>query len=166
MSEEKAILVDKHDNVLEYRVRSKVGNFDLHRIVGVWITNNKGQVLLAQRAHTMHNQPGLWGPAAAGTVAAGETYASTAKRELAEEIGLKGVELTKTGKFMTDKDFGESRMCVVFVGHYHGPLSALRLQKEEVAAVRWTDLLELTHDVANNPKKYVINMKQVIDCLP
>lgn len=160
-----AIIVDTDDNIIEFRNRNQVGTFDLHRIVAVWIVNDAGHVLIAQRAHTMSNQPGVWGPAAAGTVAQGEEYIDTAKRELAEEIGLTGIELAQTGKFVTDKDFGECRMCVVFRGVYNGDTDKLTTQVEEVADVRWTPSNELIHDVTKNPQNYVINMQLVIDCL-
>lgn len=163
--EERAIIVDTEDNVLEYRERSKVGTFDLHRIVAVWIVNDKQEVLIAQRALTMKNQPGLWGPAGAGTVAEGEEYAETAKRELAEEIGLTGIKLVEAGKFSTDKAFGECRMCMVFTGVYTGSLTVLNLQKEEVAAVKWVGMTELSQDIERKPQNYVINMKQVADCV-
>lgn len=165
VKEEFAIIVDQDDNVLEYRNRRKVGTFDLHRITAVWIVNDKQEVLLAQRAHTMHNQPGVWGPAAAGTVAQGEEYIETAYRELEEEISLRGVTLTQVGKFWTDKAFGECRMCVVFTGSYSDSLSKLRLQEEEVAALKWITPEALKSDLAKNPQRYVINLAQVIKCL-
>lgn len=165
INEEFAIIVDQDDTVIEYRNRRKVGTFDLHRIAAVWIVNEKQEVLLAQRAHTMRNQPSVWGPAAAGTVAQGEEYIDTAYRELEEEIGLREVALTQKGKFWTDKDFGECRMCAVFTGTYSGPLSKLRLQKEEVAAVKWVNLADLTADLSKTPQNYVINLAQVIECL-
>jgi isopentenyl-diphosphate delta-isomerase len=162
---EQAVIVDTDDNVLEYRNRDQVGTFDLHRIVAVWIVNADGRVLLAQRAHTMTNQPGVWGPAAAGTVTAGEDYIITAQRELAEEIGLSEVKLRQVGKFVTDRDFGECRMCAVFVGAYDGNIDNLQLQPEEVAAVRWMSVKELRAELTNHPQNFVINMQQVIDCL-
>jgi isopentenyldiphosphate isomerase len=162
---EQAVIVDTDDNVLEYRDRNQVGTFDLHRIVAVWIVNNSGQVLIAQRAHTMQNQPGVWGPAAAGTVAAGEDYAVTARRELAEEVGLTGVALRQVGKFSTDRHFGECRMCAVFVGTYNGDIGQLQLQSEEVAAIRWVTVEDLRTELADRPQDFVINMQQVIDCL-
>ena len=159
---EQAIIVDENDNVVEYRDRRDVGTYDLHRIVAIWITNDQGHVLLAQRALSMSNQPGVWGPAAAGTVAKGEEYIETAYRELSEEVGITDVVLTQSGKFMTDRPFGESRMCAVFTGNYRGELS---LQTEEVASIRWMDADDIKYDVAKNPQNYVINMSQVMGCL-
>ena len=164
-TEEKAIIVDENDTVLEFRERNKVGTFDLHRITAIWIVNDRQEVLLAQRAQTMRNQPGVWGPAAAGTVAAGEEYIETAYRELAEEIGLTGITLVQTGKFMTGKDFGECRICAVFTGSYNKSLESLSLQHEEVAAIRWAKHQDVIDDLITNPNNYVINMSQVIDCL-
>lgn len=162
---EMVIIVDKDDNVIEFRDRQQVGTYDLHRIAAVWIINGNGEALIAQRAHTMSNQPGVWGPAAAGTVSMGEDYLETAQRELAEEIGLSGVQLTQTGKFMTDKDFGECRMCAVFTGLYDGDIATLMLQPEEVAEVRWVTMTQLQTELDANPQNFVINMRQVISRL-
>lgn len=160
---EQAIIVDENDRVVEYRNRRDVGTYDLHRIVAVWIVNAQGRILLAQRAFSMSNQPGLWGPAAAGTVAKGEEYIETAYRELSEEIGISGVTLSQSGKFMTNKPFDEARMCVVFSGNYDG--KTLSLQADEVAKVRWVDLADLKQDLTDNPQNYVINMRYVMNCV-
>ncbi|MCA9330913.1 NUDIX domain-containing protein [Candidatus Saccharibacteria bacterium] len=162
---EYAIIVDEDDNILEYRDRKDVSTYDLHRIVAIWVTNRNGDVLLAQRAHTMCNQPSLWGPAAAGTVAKGESYLETAQRELAEEVGISNIALEEAGKFRTDREFGECRMCVVFVGTYDGDIATLKLQPEEVDAVKWMKPDELQRAVMQNPEQYVINMQNVIDAI-
>ena len=157
-----AIIVNENDAIIEYRKRRDVGRYDLHRIVAVWITDAQGNVLIAQRAHTMSNQPGLWGPVAAGTVAMGEEYHDTAARELAEEVGITGIRLVQVGKFRTDCDFGECRMCAVFAGQYNDNIESLTLQREEVAAVRWVNLPQLRQELTQHPEDFVINMQNVL----
>ena len=44
-------------------------------------------------------RPGYWDVAAGGMVAAGETYEQSAARELEEELGVSGVELTAHERF-------------------------------------------------------------------
>ena len=160
--EEIAVIVDERDQFIEFRDRRAVGTYDLHRIVAVWIVNGKGEILIAQRAHSMKNQPGVWGPAAAGTVNKGEEYEDTALRELSEEIGISGAPLTSAGKFRTDRDFGECRMCTVFTGEYDGDIASLAIQPEEVAQVRWITPSELQRQVELHPENFVINMKNVM----
>jgi len=67
---------------------------EICRITGLWLTDPEGNILLAQRAFNKKLSPGLWGPAAAGTVEEGETYESNIIKEAEEEIGLAGLKPT------------------------------------------------------------------------
>lgn len=159
---EKAIIVDANDRVLEYRDRKLVGRYDRHRIVAVWLTNSRGEVLLAQRAKTVHIQPGLWGPAAAGTVTHTQTYEQAAYHELAEEIGIDNVELVEAGKFRVNRNRGERRMCMVYVGKTDRTIASLQLQREEVGAVRWCSRQDLVQDMKLHQDNYVVTMDLVL----
>jgi 8-oxo-dGTP pyrophosphatase MutT (NUDIX family) len=75
--------------------------------------------------------PGYYDPAAGGVVLAGESYEESATRELAEEMGIRGVPLTRLFDFYFEDEhvrvWGGAFSCV-----YDGELI---LQKEEVESV-------------------------------
>lgn len=68
------IVVDKDDKIITYKKRGTLLSKDIYRVSALWITNKKGEVLLAKRAMDKKLYPGCWGPAVAGTVEKGETY--------------------------------------------------------------------------------------------
>lgn len=81
--------VDEHDSVLNSRSRGDVHRLGLrHRAVHILVCNHKGDVFLQKRAMSKDINPGLWDTSAAGHVDFGESYEESARRELAEELGI------------------------------------------------------------------------------
>lgn len=72
--------------------RSKVHRDGLwHRSTHVWIVARRARaVLLQKRSQEKDTFPGRWDVSAAGHVSAGAESAETARRELAEELGVDG----------------------------------------------------------------------------
>lgn len=68
-------IVDENDKFVSNKERSEVDyKSDIYRVSALWLTNSKGQTLLAKRAMVKDKDPGKWGPAVAGTIDEGETY--------------------------------------------------------------------------------------------
>lgn len=83
-------LVDANDQVIG-RVRRGAAHQDptlVHRSVQILIFTSSGQLLLQRRSASKDLFPGCYCASASGHVASGEDYDSTAKRELAEELGI------------------------------------------------------------------------------
>ncbi len=81
-------IVDSDDNVIARKSINEVNyETDIYRVSALWVTNKKGEVLLAQCSLKHDHQPGLWGPAAAGTVE-DETYEQNMVKEIEEELGI------------------------------------------------------------------------------
>lgn len=103
-------------------------------IVHLAIFDPRGRMLLQRRAAEKRVWPRKWDVSAAGGVSAGETTRTAAVRELEEELGL------STGE-------RELRsVCTVTFNHAFDDyyllkrevdLRELKLQKDEVSAVRW-----------------------------
>ena len=74
-------IVNEQDEIIEYKDRNDRSPEEITRITSLWLGNEKGEVLLAQRAFNKKTSPGLWGPAAAGSVEKGETYDSNIIKE-------------------------------------------------------------------------------------
>ncbi|MEH6565021.1 MAG: NUDIX domain-containing protein [Halopseudomonas sp.] len=135
-SAESVIHVDEHDRPLGTVSRGEAQTRGLiTRCTFIFVFNSAGQLCLHQRTNHKRLYPGFWDVAAGGVVAAGETYAQGAERELAEELGVCGVGLTEHLRFYFES--AQSRLWAgVFSCCWDGPL---RLQPEEVQAVRWIE---------------------------
>ena len=92
-------IVNESDEIIEMKERSQVDyDHDIFRTASVWITNGKGDVLVAQRKFDKKIDPGKWAEAVGGTVDGNDSYFDTAVREAAEELGLNDIKITKGPK--------------------------------------------------------------------
>jgi isopentenyl-diphosphate Delta-isomerase len=149
----RSTIVDKSDEVIGYKDSKEVQPTDIYRVAALWITNSKGEILLAQRAFSKRNDPGLWGPAVAGTVEEGETYDSNIIKEAEEELGLKDIAPTKGPKFfrVTNRTY--------FCQWYHlvldKPLEFFRIEPKEVEAIRWVSKENLLEELKQKPENFL-----------
>ncbi len=60
----------------------------IHRASYILVFNTKGELFVQKRTMTKDMYPGYWDVAAGGVVLAGESYEESARRELAEELGV------------------------------------------------------------------------------
>jgi isopentenyldiphosphate isomerase len=144
--DEVVALVDEQDNVIGQKRRADLTKDDCWRMVSIWIENSSGQVLLQQRSLNKLRSPGLWTPAAEGTVTLGDDYYESAVRELGEEIGLFDVELKPTKKIHAQFESGRRQM--------HGytvvcdwPVEKFTLQAEEVEQIQWVDKAQVIAEI-------------------
>ncbi|MCU1723965.1 NUDIX hydrolase [Pseudomonas sp. 5P_5.1_Bac1] len=139
---ERVAWVDEDDRLLgelpraELRERGLIG-----RCTFILLFNGAGQLCVHKRTLSKAIYPGYWDVAAGGMVAAGEEYADSAARELAEELGVSGVELRAHDHFFFDQP-GNRLWCSVFSAVWDGPL---QLQPEEVSEARFVNL-EVIHE--------------------
>ena len=117
-----------------------VGPGEYRVMVHVCLFNSRGQLLIQRRSPEKAAWPGVWDVSAAGGVDAGETSRQAAEREFREELGapldLGGLRPSVTANF--DGGFDD-----FFLAEGEVEISALRLQREEVAAVRWASRQEV-----------------------
>ena len=134
-------VVDEHDVVQRVASRGEMRRHRLlHRAVSIAVFGTDGRLLVHRRASTKDIWPSFWDIAAGGVVAAGETYAAAAERELAEELGVVGVPLQHIGSGRyTDAAVDEIAHCYRCV--CDGPFV---FADGEVDEVRWVDWLELS----------------------
>lgn len=160
----KIIVVDENDNEIGFKERSEIGPDDIYRVSGLWLTNSKGKILLAQRSFNKHpaHSPGKWGPAVAGTVEKGETYEENIKKEIEEEIGLKDLKLRSVEtKF---RDTGVRKYFVqIFTAKYDMPAEEFKIPKDEVWQVKWFSKKELKTLLKNKSEDFVTSMKTIFD---
>jgi len=91
-------VVDDDDVVVATVLRSQMRAENLrHRAVFVLVRSTRGEVLVHRRSEAKDVWPGWWDLAVGGVVSAGEDYGVAVARELAEEIGVTGVEAVPLG---------------------------------------------------------------------
>jgi len=83
-------LVDLDDHVIGQVRRGEAHRNPalMHRSVQVLVFTHDGRLLLQRRSANKDLFPGYYCASASGHVASGEDYATTAERELAEELGI------------------------------------------------------------------------------
>src|SRR3990167_10492394 len=128
-------IVDKNDDVIEYRERNDQDANAIYRVSSLWIRNSKGEILLARRAFSKSHDPGKWGPAVAGTVEEGETYESNIIKEAEEELGLKNIKPIRGEKLRkkTKWNYFFQRFYLIL----DKDISEFKIQENEVAEIKW-----------------------------
>ena len=146
-------IVDENDKVIEYRERNDLDINDIYRVSSLWITDTDGNILLARRAFDKSHDPGKWGTAVAGTVEEGETYEENILKEAGEELGLKNIRpITGTKKLKENKwnYFVQEFLLTLSVG-----FDDFKIQKDEVAEVKWFSVEELRKKLKENPDEFL-----------
>ena len=140
--------VDEHDNLLGALVRSDLRERGLiGRCTFIFLFNSTGELCVHRRTLSKALYPGYWDTAAGGMVAAGETYAQSAARELEEELGVSGVQLTEHDHFYFED--GPSRLwCRSYSALWDGPLC---LQPEEVMEARFLPIETVLSEAQHKP---------------
>ncbi|KAJ0984916.1 hypothetical protein J5N97_003272 [Dioscorea zingiberensis] len=138
---------------------------DYHRAVHVWIyAESTGELLLQRRADCKDSWPGLWDISSAGHISAGDSSLLTARRELAEELGIS----LPNNAF--ELIFVFLQECVINDGKYINneyndvylvttlapiPMEAFTLQETEVSSVKYISWNEYKNRLANEDVDYV-----------
>jgi isopentenyldiphosphate isomerase len=148
-------IVNKDDEIIGHKKREELDlSKDIIRSSSLWITNNKGQILLAQRKFNKRVDPGKWAEAVGGTVDNDDSYEDTVYREAEEELGIKGQGFT-----LGPKQFVHGPPASYFVQWYHvtldWPIEKFIPQESEVEQVVWWNPQALQRDMAENPDAYI-----------
>lgn len=155
MQEEQVILVNEQDEPLGLMPKMEVHEKALlHRAFSVFIFNNKGELLLQQRAVNKYHSPGLWTNTCCSHQRNGEVNIEAGKRRLREEMGFV-CELKEIFWFVYkapfDNGLTEHELDHVMVGNYN---KDPEINKAEVESYRWMTLEDVKKDIKKFPKKY------------
>ncbi len=132
-------VVNEKDEVLNHLPRSQAHKKGLlHRTIGVIILNDQGQILLQKRVKNKDTFPDMYTVSASGHVDFGESYEQAAKREIWEELGIKG-EL-KFLKTLINDPPEHRQMQSFYLIRNNGPF---KLQYEEVSEARFFTIAEV-----------------------
>lgn len=143
-------IVDDHDRVIDTVPRRRMRAERLqHRGVSIAVIGSDGRLLVHRRAATKDVWPAMWDIAAGGVVSAGEDYATAARRELAEELGVDAAGLDHLGA----GHFADEAVRVIAHGYvtvHDGPFT---FTDGEIEEVRWVTRAEL--DVLMSEQAFV-----------
>ena len=159
MSEELVTLVDETGTPTGATPRSVMRRDNLlHAATAVLLRNAAGQVYLARRTATKDWAPDHWDVGAGGVISDGEDPVSSARRELAEELGVTGVELRPLA---TNLYSDSTTRCFehVYTATWDGPVTH---QVEEVAEGHWADLDELARLLHDPDQPFVPDGRQLL----
>ena len=164
MKEEKVILVDTADTPLGTMPKMEAHEKAvLHRAFSVFIFNQKGELMLQQRALHKYHSPGLWTNTCCSHQRLGETNIEAGKRRLYEEMGF-SVPLQELFSFIYkapfDNGLTEHELDHVMVGYFEAEPT---INPEEVAAWKWISLEELEQDLSRKPENYTVWFKIMFD---
>lgn len=153
------IIVDKNDNQIGVKERDAIDrDNDIYRVSCLWLFNHHGNILLAQRAFSKRHDPGMWGPAVAGTIEEGETYEGNIVKETEEEIGVTGLAMTKGDKVFRDgnrRHFTQRFFAVTDLD-----ITDFRPDPREVHSIRWWEREEFENALREHPEEFLPSLKK------
>jgi isopentenyl-diphosphate delta-isomerase len=151
------VLVDLFDRELGLEEKlSAHRQKKLHRAFSIFLTNDKGEMLLQKRAEDKYHSAGLWANACCSHPAAGEDINSAAARRLVDELGIGGPlkDLRELFGFVYYQSFGELSEFEydhVFLGRYSGPVYP---NPEEISELCWVKIEELQNRIMEHPDSF------------
>ncbi len=155
-------LVDASGNVVGRSTRDVVRRDNLlHAATAVLLRNSAGQVFVHLRAPTKDWRPSHHDCCAGGVIQAGEDPRDSARRELAEELGVEGVALTGLGTSLFE-DHTSRCFEHVFEAVWDGPIV---YADHEVVSGSWMTLPELAAHLADPTWPFVPDTRLLLERL-
>ncbi len=164
MKKEYVILVDTADRELGTMEKMEAHEKAiLHRAFSVFIFNDRGELMLQQRAAHKYHSPLLWTNTCCSHQRQRESNIEAGKRRLREEMGFE-VDLDEKFHFVYKAEFDngltEHELDHVMVGYYNGEPT---INLEEVASWKWINMEVLQQDMKDHPQDYTAWFKIIFD---
>jgi len=161
MSDELIDIYDENNNPTGARKMKSEAHCDglWHRNIHIWIYNSVGEILLQLRAKEKPLYPDVWDVSVAGHVGTGEDLLVSALREVEEEIGLKikpeDLQFFKIRKInMVYKEIQNNEFAYIYFLKFDGDISQLKLQDEELQAIKFFSVQKIEAELKANPDKF------------
>jgi 8-oxo-dGTP pyrophosphatase MutT (NUDIX family) len=147
-ADEIVVIVDEHNQVVGAAPRREMRAMRLpHRSTYILVFNSRGELYVQKRTLSKDVFPGYFDVAAGGVVLAGETYEQGAERELEEEMGIRGVPLTRLFDFSFEDEHTRLWGCA-FSCTYDGMVV---LQEEEVESGAFVPVSDILRRAETEP---------------
>jgi isopentenyl-diphosphate delta-isomerase len=152
---EEVILVNEHDEPVGTMEKMEAHlKAVLHRAFSVFVFNDKGEMLLQQRADTKYHSGGLWTNACCSHPRPGERTEDAALRRLQEELGfLTPIQkaFSFTYKVPFENGLTENEFDHVYVGHFDGKINPVAAEVQDFCYKKLEDISE---SLQSHPQKY------------
>lgn len=149
--EEIAALFDTSGRVIGQAPRSRVRAENLHHgATGIVLFNEHGQIFVHQRTWVKDVYPGRWDFTAGGVIQAGENPDESARRELAEELGIDS-ELN----MLSESEYSDENTSYHAFRYWAATSFTPKLQAEEVLQGLWMSRDELLDKLQNNSDEFM-----------
>ncbi|QTD38182.1 isopentenyl-diphosphate Delta-isomerase [Polaribacter batillariae] len=161
---EQVILVDTNDQPIGLMEKIEAHEKALlHRAFSVFVFNEKGELMLQQRAASKYHSPLLWTNTCCSHQRDGESNLEAGKRRLQEEMGFT-TDLKEVFSFIYkapfDNGLTEHELDHVMVGKFD---NAPNINKNEVEDYKWMTLEAVKKDMEKNPEIYTEWFKIIFD---
>jgi isopentenyl-diphosphate delta-isomerase len=166
MNRSKVVLVDENDQTIG--VMDKLEAHEkgiLHRAFSIFIFNDKGQMLIHQRAKGKYHGSELWTNTCCSHPQWEEDVKQSAEERLVYEMGLE-CDLSYRFSFLY-KIPVENKLIEHEFDHVFSGLTNQEpiINNKEVMAYKWVNPAELQKDIADNPGKYTFWFKEILPML-
>jgi isopentenyl-diphosphate Delta-isomerase len=157
MIKEYVILVDACDKPVGKMEKMEAHRKGLlHRAFSIFIFNQKGELMLQQRAFSKYHSPGLWTNTCCSHPRLEEETQAAAHRRLKEEMGY-DCDLKELFSFTYQADVGngltEYEFDHVFTGIWN---DQPRLNKAEVESWKFISMFDIKNEMLDNPANYTV----------
>jgi len=164
MKEEEVILVNRENEQIGTMPKMEAHEKALlHRAFSVFIINDKGQIMLQQRAASKYHSPLLWTNTCCSHQRVGESNIEAGKRRLQEEMGFQA-ELKELFSFIYkapfDNGLTEHEFDHVMLGSFNAEPN---INPEEVASWKWMSPELVKNDIAENSDEYTVWFKIIFE---
>lgn len=161
--EDQLILVDNTDSPIGTMGKMETHEKGLlHRAFSIIAVNDKGEIMLQQRAMTKYHSGGLWTNTCCGHPRDGEDLMAAAHRRLGEEMGFDcqlSEIFTCTYQAQLNKGLQEHEFLHVCTGIY---TNAPHINPEEADDWKWMSPKAIIADIAVHPDHYTFWFKEVM----
>jgi 16S rRNA (adenine1518-N6/adenine1519-N6)-dimethyltransferase len=142
MAEEYFDIVNEYNEVIGQEARRIVHKTGLwHRGVHVFLFTPEGRLLVQKRSQTQDTFPGSMDCSVSEHLKVGESYLDSAVRGLQEELGIKGISLTRLVQFKMNYGPNDNEFSELYKGVFDG--SSLLVDPGEVAGKEYYTISQL-----------------------
>lgn len=145
---EKLEIVDGEGNVIGLAERAELHRNPglVHRVVHVLVFNNHGELLLQKRSNKKDVAPSKWDTSVGGHINPGEDVLAAARREMEEELGIKGRELRYLYRYL----FSNQRESELVNTYSCVCEENLDFNREEIDEVSFWDIETIKENLGRN----------------
>lgn len=151
-------VVNKNNKIIGYKDRDHLDKNDIYRVSALWVTNSRGEILLARRHRNKLQHPRKWNPAACGTVDKGETYRKNIIKEAEEELGLKNIKPKLGPMIEINNDYHHFTQWYFLKVDKN--INEFIIEEDATEEVKWFSLKELKKDLKEHPEDFIPDMEK------